>query len=277
MELDIAPDGRVFYIERDGRLMIWKPDTQQTVTAGTVPVTRQPGERPARPPARAGLRHFSKLGLPLLLAAAGQHEHAGDRALQGQRRHARPGLRAEHPHVPAPARRSAATPAGSLYFGPTAASYIVDGRQHEPVRLRRLQPDRRARRPQRVGRAAHVGQHERPQRQDPAHQADRDPDRHARRWATTYTIPPGNLFAAGTAKTRPEIFGDGLPQPVPLHGRPDHGLGAERRLRPRRRHRERQPRAAGLGRVQRPASAGNYGWPYCIRDNVAYNDYNFET
>ncbi len=40
MELDIAPDGRVFYIERDGRLMIWKPDSQQTVTAGTVPVTR---------------------------------------------------------------------------------------------------------------------------------------------------------------------------------------------------------------------------------------------
>ena len=22
---------------------------------------------------------------------------------------------------------------------------------------------------------------------------------------------------------------------------------------------------------------GNYGWPYCIRDNVAYNDYNFAT
>ena len=23
--------------------------------------------------------------------------------------------------------------------------------------------------------------------------------------------------------------------------------------------------------------AGNYGWPYCIRDNVPYNDYNFDT
>ena len=40
MELDVANDGRVFYIERDGRLQIWKPNTQQTVTAGTVPVTR---------------------------------------------------------------------------------------------------------------------------------------------------------------------------------------------------------------------------------------------
>src|SRR5215218_9096316 len=40
MELDVAPDGRVFYIERDGRLQIWKPNTQQTVTAGTVPVTQ---------------------------------------------------------------------------------------------------------------------------------------------------------------------------------------------------------------------------------------------
>src|SRR6201991_2896337 len=39
MELDVAPDGRVFYIERDGRLMIWKPDTRQRVRAGTVPVT----------------------------------------------------------------------------------------------------------------------------------------------------------------------------------------------------------------------------------------------
>src|ERR687894_720229 len=39
MELDVALDGRVFYIERDGRLMIWKPETRQTVTAGTVPVT----------------------------------------------------------------------------------------------------------------------------------------------------------------------------------------------------------------------------------------------
>src|SRR3954471_9191938 len=39
MELDVAPDGRLFYIERDGRVQIWSPVTQQTVTAGTIPVT----------------------------------------------------------------------------------------------------------------------------------------------------------------------------------------------------------------------------------------------
>src|SRR4051794_17878414 len=39
MQLDIAPDGRVFYVERDGRVQIWKPDTRQTVTAGKIPVT----------------------------------------------------------------------------------------------------------------------------------------------------------------------------------------------------------------------------------------------
>ncbi|NJP33155.1 ThuA domain-containing protein [Micromonospora thermarum] len=33
MELDVAPDGRVFYIERDGRVQIVKPDTGSTVTA----------------------------------------------------------------------------------------------------------------------------------------------------------------------------------------------------------------------------------------------------
>src|ERR1700753_3551310 len=39
MQLDVAPDGRVFYVERDGRVRIWKPDTQQTATAGMIPVT----------------------------------------------------------------------------------------------------------------------------------------------------------------------------------------------------------------------------------------------
>lgn len=34
MELDVAPDGRVFFIERDGSLKIWDPDTGATSRSG---------------------------------------------------------------------------------------------------------------------------------------------------------------------------------------------------------------------------------------------------
>src|ERR1044072_2211455 len=83
MQLDVAPDGRVFYIERDGRVQIWKPDSQQTVTAARAPADleaglvadrarrpgagdAQPGERPPGHRAGAGLR-VQQVGVSLLL------------------------------------------------------------------------------------------------------------------------------------------------------------------------------------------------------------------
>src|SRR5881275_2628805 len=38
MELAVAPDGRVIFIERHGRMRIWKPDTKQTVLAANISV-----------------------------------------------------------------------------------------------------------------------------------------------------------------------------------------------------------------------------------------------
>ncbi|WP_198664398.1 PQQ-dependent sugar dehydrogenase [Jiangella endophytica] len=38
MRLAVAGDGRVVYIERDGRVKVWDPDESATVVAGTVPV-----------------------------------------------------------------------------------------------------------------------------------------------------------------------------------------------------------------------------------------------
>ena len=120
MELDVAPDGRVFYIERDGRLMIWKPDTRQTVTAGTVPVTR------SQENGLLGLQlapdfAFSKWVYLFYSLLPDNTNTQVDRALQGQRRHARPELRAADPDLHAPARRSAATPRARCTSARTAA------------------------------------------------------------------------------------------------------------------------------------------------------------
>ena len=39
MELELAPDGRIFFIEIAGKLRLWKPDTKVVVEAGTVETT----------------------------------------------------------------------------------------------------------------------------------------------------------------------------------------------------------------------------------------------
>ena len=130
----------------------------------------------------------------------------------------------------------------------------LHGRQHEPVRPR-LQPDRRAPRPPELGRAAHVGQHEQPERQDPAHRpaggparlaGDRDDLRH-----------PGRQHVPG--RHRPDAardLRDGLPQPVPDHVDQKTGWVLMGDYGPDAGSDEPEPRPAGLGRVQRRQGAG---------------------
>jgi glucose/arabinose dehydrogenase len=92
-----------------------------------------------------------------------------------------------------------------------------------------------------------------------------------------YTIPRGNLFRRGTARTRPEIYAMGLRNPFrfgidretghlyvgdysPDADKPDPARGP-----------------AGHGRwilIDEPA---NYGWPFCATHKLAYVDYDFAT
>ncbi|MEU5322071.1 PQQ-dependent sugar dehydrogenase [Streptomyces sp. NPDC021056] len=93
----------------------------------------------------------------------------------------------------------------------------------------------------------------------------------------TYTIPSGNLFAPGTAKTRPEIYAMGFRNPFRMsvdkatgivylgdYG-PDSGTASAARG------------PEGQVEFNRITKAGNYGWPYCTGRNDAYVDYNFAT
>nr|WP_037870294.1 PQQ-dependent sugar dehydrogenase [Streptomyces sp. SPB074] len=93
----------------------------------------------------------------------------------------------------------------------------------------------------------------------------------------TYTIPDGNLFAQGTAKTRPEIYGMGFRNPFRMtvdkktdtvwlgdYG-PDAGVT--------------DPNRGPGGQVEfnRVTKAGNFGWPYCTGTNTETESYNAYT
>ncbi|HEY0472960.1 MAG TPA: carbohydrate-binding protein [Kribbella sp.] len=94
----------------------------------------------------------------------------------------------------------------------------------------------------------------------------------------TYTIPSGNMFAPGTAQTRPEIYAMGFRNPFRMsvdrttgivylgdYG-PDAGVT----------NANRGPN--GQVEFNRITSPGNYGWPYCTGTNTTnetYNDFQF--
>ncbi len=92
----------------------------------------------------------------------------------------------------------------------------------------------------------------------------------------SYTIPAGNLFAPGTAQTRPEIYAMGLRNPFRItvddddvayitDYSPDSQTPTVFRGPP------------GTGRmmvVDRPA---NYGWPLCVQPDLPYYRWNFNT
>ncbi|WP_067508375.1 PQQ-dependent sugar dehydrogenase [Actinoplanes sp. TFC3] len=93
----------------------------------------------------------------------------------------------------------------------------------------------------------------------------------------SYTTPQGNLFAPGTAGTRPEIYAMGFRNPFRMsvdkatgvvylgdYG-PDAGVT--------------DPNRGPSGQVEfnRIPSAGNYGWPYCTGSNTSTETYNGPT
>ncbi|WP_405141246.1 ThuA domain-containing protein [Sphaerisporangium sp. NBC_01403] len=93
----------------------------------------------------------------------------------------------------------------------------------------------------------------------------------------TYTVPAGNLFAPGTAKTKPEIYGMGFRNPFRIGLDPKTGYVMVADYGP-------DASAANANRgpentvewnlVTKP---GNFGWPYCIGNNSPYIQYDFAT
>ncbi|WP_423149371.1 ThuA domain-containing protein [Rubrolithibacter danxiaensis] len=92
----------------------------------------------------------------------------------------------------------------------------------------------------------------------------------------SYTIPEGNLFPKGTPGTRPEIYVMGCRNPYRISVDPETSIlywgeigpdsGVDGKQGPR-----------GYDEFNQAKKAGNFGWPYFVGDNKAYHQYDFAT
>ena len=92
-----------------------------------------------------------------------------------------------------------------------------------------------------------------------------------------YTVPRGNLFPPGTAKTRPEIYAMGLRNPFRFAVDKTNGLVYLADYSPDASAPNPARGPAGQGRWMALAKPANYGWPYCVAPDLPYVDYDFAT
>ncbi|WP_127531062.1 ThuA domain-containing protein [Paenibacillus kobensis] len=93
----------------------------------------------------------------------------------------------------------------------------------------------------------------------------------------SYTIPAGNLFPADGKQGRPEIYIMGVRNPfrISIDMKNDRLYFGDVGPDANTDDPNRGPK--GYDEWNYADSAGNYGWPYCIADNKAYRDFNFAT
>lgn len=262
MELTVAPDGRIFWIELAGKLRIFDPIQGQVIEAGELPVFVE--------------QENGLIGLALDPDFARNQEiyllySPPDFSGQRLSRFRMDGnaLDRESEQVLLifeEQRRECCHHAGALEFGPDGLLFIATGDNTHP------------------GGDAHGfapidERHDRypfDAQKGPANtQSLSGKILRIRLTESGYEIPEGNLFE-DASEGRPEIYVMGCRNPWRIgvdqqtgylywgEVGPDAGGDGERGPR-------------GYDEINQARAAGNFGWPYFIADNQAYHDVNFET
>lgn len=264
MELEVAPDGRVFFIELNGTLRIFHPKTQKITEAGSLEVTNQQENGLigiALDPNFAKNQHlFLQYSPPDF---SGQHVSRftmkGDTLdLESEKRL----LKFEEQ------RLQCCHHAGSLEFGPDGCLFIATGDNTHPG------GDSKGFAPI----------DERPERMpwDAQKSASNKFSYNGKvlrikpKGDGTYEVPDGNLFPKDGSEGIPEIYVMGCRNPWRIsvdqksgylywgEVGPDAGTPGDRG-------------PAGHDEINQARQAGNFGWPYFVGPNLAYPDVNFET
>jgi cytochrome c len=275
-ELDVAQDGRVFFTERDGAVRVWSPDTQQTLTAGTIPVYLGQengliGMQLAPDFEQSGWIYLAYSALPQssLEQRVSRFKVVGNTIDMDSEQ-----VILTWTHQ----RDECCHSSGALYFGPDGSLYVSTGDNTNPFASDGFAPI-----DERPGRQAWDAQRTSANSNNlngkflrvvPIENIAPGTEPGV---GTTYTIPDGNLFPAGTAQTRPEIFAMGFRNPFRFTVDSQTGWVLVGDYGP-----DAGATVAGKGpqgsvEFNAVTSAGNYGWPYCVRQNTPYHDADFST
>ena len=264
MQLDVAADGRVFYVQRGGAVKVWEPSTSSTRTVGQIPVvtTSEDG--------LLGIAldpDFStNPWLYVFYSAVEESEQLVSRftIVDGQL-----DMTSERILLRVPVQRSNSNHSGgALGFGPDGVLYVALGDNTSPFESNGFAPI-----DERSGRSDWDAQKSSSNTDDLRGKILRIkplPD-------GTYSIPPGNLFPADGSQGRPEIYIMGNRNPFRFSVDSETGWLYWGEVGPDGFDSDPLRGPAGHDEFNQARTAGNFGWPYFVANNKAYVDYDFET
>jgi cytochrome c len=264
MELELAPDGRIFFNEIGGKLRIYHPETHDVSLAGTIPVFPE--------------QENGFLGFALDPAFSSNHwiylyysptNYVGQRLSRFSMRGDSLDLRSEIQVLEfGEQRRECCHHAGSVEFGPDGNIYISTGDNTNPGG----DSDGYAPIDERPDHGPADAQ------KSAANTADlRGKILRIRPTAAGgYTIPDGNLFPKDGSAGRPEIYVMGCRNPWRMSideqtgfvywGEVGPDAGGDGPRGPR-----------GYDEINQARKAGNFGWPYFVGNNFAYSYFDYAT
>lgn len=276
MQFEILEDGRVLFVEREGAVKVYKPETQQVKVLADIPVSTgyysESGEV-LQSEGEDGMQgvvldpDFKQNGWIYLFYSPKEgnsgsiltrYEWTGDELNMESKK-----VLLEVPNQ----RRSCCHLGGGMVFDSEGNLYLSTGDNTPNA------PDGYAPLDERSGKSRHDAQRSSGNTNDLRGAILRiHPEADG-----TYSIPEGNLFPEGTPNTRPEIYTMGNRNPYRLSIDSKTGWLYWGEVGP---HGTRDSLGRGpksYDEFNQAKEAGNYGWPYFIADNKVYWDYNYAT
>ncbi len=271
MSMAPAPDGDVYVVEREGRILRIRPSTGGVFEVANMVVSaRRASDAKSPYAAEDGLQgialdpDFAKNQRVYLYYS--HPEKVEDRLSRFTLRDGKLDLSTELVLIEVPLERSdlVCHHGGSVQFGPDGLLYLSIGDNTNPFESDGYAPidNRPDRTPWDAERSA-------------GNTNDlRGKVLRIRPNETGYDIPTGNLFPKGTAKTRPEIYAMGCRNPFRISIDPENSIVYWGEVGPDA-GKESARGPAGHDEINQAQAAGNFGWPFLVANNKPYPIYDF--